>query len=149
MRTTLALKSSFKSILCILLLCCFSLVSIPTYAEAAIKVYDYANLFSTEELEALENDAKTLSETYQLDIGIVTTNDAEGKNQVQYADDFYNNNNYGYGNDADGLIFLIDMDNRQICISACGLAQRYFTDARVNKMLDSLYTFFSNKDYYR
>ena len=149
MRTSnLHTKASFKNILCVLLLFCFCLVSIPTFASADIKVYDYANLFSTEELDELETSSKNLSETYQLDIGIVTTNDAEGKNQVQYADDFYDNNGYGYGSSADGLLFLIDMDNRQICISPCGLGEKYFTDARIDKMLDSIYDYVSNADYY-
>lgn len=148
MRTTLNIKPYFKSIICILLLFCFSLIHIPTFATANIKVYDYANLFSAEELEQLENNAKTLSETYQLDVGIVTANDAEGKTAEAYADDFYDNNGYGYGSDADGLIFLIDMDNRQIWISTCGLGIQYFTDSRIEKMLDSLYEYVSNSNYY-
>ena len=102
MRTTLNVKSCFKTIVYILFLFCFSLVSIPTFATADIKVYDYANLFATEELEQLEGAAKTLSETYQLDVGIVTTNDAEGKTAEAYADDFYDNNGYGYGSNAHG-----------------------------------------------
>ena len=106
MRTTLNVKSCFKSILCILFLFCFSLVSIPTFATADIKVYDYANLFSTEELEELEATAKTLSETYQLDVGIVTTNDAEGKTAEAYADDFYDNKGYGYGSNAAIVLVL-------------------------------------------
>ena len=148
MRTTLNVKSCFKSILCILFLFCFSLVSIPTFATADIKVYDYANLFSTEELEELEATAKTLSETYQLDVGIVTTNDAEGKTAEAYADDFYDNKGYGYGSNADGLLFLMDMDNRKIWIFTCGLGIQYFTDARIEKILDSLYEYVSNADYY-
>ena len=148
MRTTLNVKSCFKTIVYILFLFCFSLVSIPTFAVADIKVYDYANLFATEELEQLEGAAKTLSETYQLDVGIVTTNDAEGKTAEAYADDFYDNNGYGYGSNADGLLFLIDMDNRKIWLSTCGLGIQYFTDARIEKMLDSLYEYVSNADYY-
>ncbi len=148
MRTKLNIKSYLKSIICILLLFCFSLIHIPTFAAADIKVYDYANLFSAEQLEELENNAKTLSDTYQLDVGIVTTSDAEGKTSEAYADDFYDNNGYGYGSDADGLIFLIDMDNRKIWISTCGLGIQYFTDSRIEKMLDSLYEYVSSSDYY-
>ena len=53
--------------------------SMPIFAAADTKVYDYANLFSLEQLENLEASARTLAETYKMDIGIVTIDDAEGK----------------------------------------------------------------------
>jgi len=130
------------------LLLCFCLTSMPLLASADTKVYDYANLFSIDEIESLETSAKEMAEKYQMDIGIVTTTDSEGKSSQDYADDFYDNNGYGYGNNADGLLFLIDMDNREIYISPCGLAMQYFTDLRISKMLDSTYAYVSNQDYY-
>lgn len=122
--------------------------SMPIFAAADTKVYDYANLFSLEQLENLEASARTLAETYKMDIGIVTIDDAEGKSAMDYADDFYDSNGYGYGNHLDGLLFLIDMDNRELYISTCGLGIQYFTDLRINKMLDSIYTYMSKQDYY-
>ena len=74
---------------------CFA--SIPIFAAADTKVYDYANLLTIEEIDILEASANKLAETYQMDIGIVTINDAEGKSSMAYADDFYDYNGYGYG----------------------------------------------------
>lgn len=132
----------------LIMLLAFCLTGIPTFAEAETKVYDYANLLTLEQIEALETTATELAQTYQMDIGIVTTNDSEGKSSQDYADDFYDYNSYGYGNGYDGLLFLIDMDNREIYISTCGKGIKYFTDLRINEMLDALFNDISNGDYY-
>lgn len=132
----------------ITLLCCIGFGSITLFAKADTKVVDQANLFTLDETEKLEALANDLAEKYQIDIGIVTTNDAEGKSAQEYADDFYDNNGYGYGKDMDGLLYLIDMDNREIYLSTCGLAIQYFTDLRISKLLDLAYTYVSNEDYY-
>lgn len=132
-------------LLCVLV---FGICNVSLLAAADTKVYDYANLFTLDEVETLEDSAKKLAEAYQMDIGIVTTNNAEGKSAMEYADDFYDNNDYGYGSNADGLLFLIDMDNREIYISTCGSGIQYFTDLRISEMLDSTYEYVSNANYY-
>ena len=115
---------------------------------AEVKVYDLANLFTLDEVDKLQESATSLAENYQMDIGIVTTDNANGKSAMEYADDFYDENDFGYGHNKDGLLLLIDMDNREIYISTCGLGIQYFTDLRISKMLDSAYNYISNGDYY-
>lgn len=129
------------------LLLCLSILCVPLFA-AEIHVYDYANLFSLDQVEKLETASSQLAEKYQMDLGIVTTDDAKGKSAQDYADDFYDNNNFGYGSHKDGLLLLIDMDNREIYISTSGSGIEYFTDLRISKMLDSAYTYISGGDYY-
>lgn len=119
-----------------------------TSFAAEVKVYDFANLFTLDELDELEKGATSLAETYQMDVGIVTTQDAKGKSAMAYADDFYDENDFGYGSHKDGLLLLMDMDNREIYISTCGSGIQYFTDLRISKMLDSAYNYISNRDYY-
>lgn len=115
---------------------------------AEVKVYDLANLFTLDEVDKLQESATSLAETYQMDVGIVTTDDANGKSAQEYADDFYDENDFGYGHNKDGLLLLMDMDNREIYISTCGLGIQYFTDLRISNMLDSAYNYISNGDYY-
>ena len=129
-----------------LLLCLYALCF--TSFAAEVKVYDFANLFTLDELDKLEKGATSLAEIYQMDVGIVTTDDANGKSAMAYADDFYDENDFGYGSDKDGLLLLIDMDNREIYISTCGSGIQYFTDLRISNMLDSAYNYISNGDYY-
>ena len=47
----------------------------------------------------------------------------------------------------DGVALLIDMDNREITISTCGIAIRYLTDSRIDNILDAAYAKISNGDY--
>ena len=56
-------------------------------------------------------------------------------------------NSFGLGEDRSGVLFLIDMENRLPHISTTGMAIRYFTDSRLNAILDSCYDDLSNGDY--
>lgn len=147
-RISLNNLSRLKVISLILTLLGLLFINTPIFASADTKVYDYANLLTLEEIESLETTATELAQTHQLDVGIVTTDDAEGKSAQAYADDFYDYNGYGYGSNYDGLLFLIDMDNREIYISTCGSGISYFTDQRINNMLDDAYDYVSDGDYY-
>ena len=61
----------------------------------------------------------------------VTTDDAQGKSATAYADDFFDEHST---EQEDGVALLIDMDNREITISTCGIAIRYLTDSRISWM---------------
>jgi len=130
-----ALRRIFSMILLISIL--FS-VALNVRADKVL-VYDGANLFTEEERLTLEKEANNLSNEYNMDIVIVTTNDAEGKTSREYADDFFDYSGFGVGEDRDGILFLIDMDNREVYISTSGIAIRYLTDYRIEKILDKVF----------
>src|SRR5690606_7002669 len=108
------------------------------YANKTL-VFDDAMLFSDDERVALEVEANNLSSEYKMDIVIVTTNNAEGKTSREYADDFYYYGGFGVGDDYDGILFLIDMDNREAYIYTSGIGIRYLTDLRMDKVLDRVF----------
>lgn len=134
------------SALILIFICFFTLCS-PLIA-AVPRVNDLANLLSLDQIEELEKKLTILSETYQMEVVIVTTNDAEGKTSRDYADDFYDTHGYGYGDNWDGVLFLIDMDNRQLWISTCGLGARYINDVRINNLLDVIAPYLTTANYY-
>lgn len=113
-------------------------------------VFDEANLFTPEDIIKLEEQANLLSETYELDIVIVTTDDVLGKTSREYADDFYDDGGFGIGSGYDGILFLIDMDNREPYISTTGLGIRYLTDRRIESIIDQTFDGgLIEGDYYR
>lgn len=120
-------------------------ISVGVFAED-INVYDQAELFTQEEITELQGYIDGVKADYsnKIEIVIATTDNAEGKTAMEYADDFYDYNGFP----EDGVLFLIDMDNREIWISKKGEAIRYFTDARINYALDNSYVFMSEEDYY-
>lgn len=103
------------------------------------RVYDQAELFSEAQKEALQQRISELTGQLQLDIVIVTTNHTDGKTSRDYADDFYDENGFGFGEEYDGLLLLINMQDREVYISTCGKAIEYFTDARIEAVLDEIY----------
>lgn len=136
----------FLTLLCFIFLCSFVILG-GQNLQAAQRVYDFAQLFTEDEEITLENELSTIRNEEQMDVGIVTTNDAEGKTSPDYADDFYDRYELGYGSTRDGLLLLLDMDNREVYISTCGQAISIFNDARIEKMLRAIVGEMKEKDY--
>jgi len=111
------------------------------------RVFDQADLFSEEEEQALEDQIAEIKSRARLDLVVVTTEDAQGKASRSYADDFYDTGGFGIGKNYDGMLFLIDMDNREIYISTAGAMQRFLTDSRIESMLDHAYDYVQRGDY--
>ena len=76
------------------------------------KVYDFANLLTDEEEKKLYNSINEYIEKYDMDMAVVTIDKNNKASAMDYADDFYDYNNFGIGSTHDGLLFLIDMDTR-------------------------------------
>ena len=112
--------------------------------KKVVEVFDYAGLLSESEIADLEMQIADMKEKTGWDIFAVTTDYAEGKSSMAYADDFYDEYT---AEDSDGILVLIDMDNREIYISTCGKAIRYLTDARIERVLDDGFYYVSNGDY--
>ena len=129
-----------------LLVTTFVTTFVPTYA-ASTKVYDQANLLSASEEATLQTKIDELVSTYQMDVGIVLSNSMDGKTSRAYADDFYDGNGFGIGEDYSGLLMLINMEDREVYISTCGKGISYFTDARINTMLDKITPHLKDQNY--
>ncbi len=115
--------------------------------DATKKIYDYANLITKDEEEALYNKVQEFINKYDMDMAIVTINSNPKSSSMAYADDFYDYNNFGKGTNKTGLLFLIDMQNRNMWISTTGDAINIYTDSRINTILDYTYDKISNEDY--
>lgn len=134
-----------------ILLCGFCLLAGMIFCQdsyAAEKyVYDEAFLLTMEETEELEQMAGQFSERWGMDFGVATTDDALGKTSRDYADDFYDAH-FDISDERGGVLYLIDMDNREIYLSTCGQAIRYLTDERIERILDEAYAEIADGDYY-
>ena len=125
------------------------LLSFVTIVSADINsVVDYANLLSSEEEQQLRGDLASFKEKYNMDTVIVTSNDLGGKSQIDYADDYFDYNGYGVGEDKSGVLLLIDMDDRKVWISTSGEAIKYFTDSRIDNIVDDVTAQLKNADYF-
>lgn len=114
------------------------------------KVFDDADLLTSEQEERLQQVALSSADTAQLDLVIVTTNDTHGKTSQQYAEDFYQQNGFGYENSTkgSGAILLINMEDRDAYIATKGIAIQYLDDATIEYILDDIFEYLPDADYY-
>lgn len=140
-------KSAFILALLVALMC----FAFTAFAEGGhpSRVVDYADLLTDEHEAALEKRLNDISESHNFDIVVATTDDAGGKTAMEYADDLFDYGGYGMGdNGIDGVLLLIDMDNRDIWISTKGRGIDLFSDSDIQSVIDTFYDYVKNADYY-
>ena len=116
------------------------------------KIYDLAEKLTEDEEEKLYNMAVSFSEEYKMGMVLVIIDEnpygvSDDYTRI-YSQDFYWYNGFGFGGNRDGIIFLIDLDNRYPYITTRGEATLVFDDARIDKMHDSAYDYLVSSDYY-
>ena len=116
--------------------------------NAEEKIYDFADLYTDSEEKDLYNEVNSYIQSYNMDLVIVTINRNNKSSPQEYADDFYDYNDFGISSNRDGVLFLIDMQNREIYMYTTGTAIEMYNDYRINEALDSVYTYMSDEDYY-
>lgn len=112
------------------------------------RLYDKSGLFDAEEAQEIEALITSAISAVEFDIVVVTTDNAEGKSPRDYADDFYDENGFGYGEDASGCLLLLDFENREVAISTAGKAIYYLTDERIERILDDVMKGMADADYH-
>ncbi len=125
----------------VMILLLLSLLCVPACAEHA-PVLDHAGVYTDQEIAEMETIINELISAYQMDIGVLTTRDvpdSQGDDSVtvRYADDFFDLNGYGMGEDRAGVLFILDMQNRYNYLSTAGTMADYLNDHRISEILDS------------
>ena len=113
-------------------------------ADDYFKAKRQAELFE----EELETKLNQISEDYDCDIVVDIEESIDGMDPTAYADDFFDYNDYGMGEDKSGILFLITMSERKWCISTHGEAIQIFTDAGQEYMTDNFGSYLSDGEYY-
>jgi uncharacterized protein len=120
-------------------------VQAASLAEGPQRVFDDAGLLTETEIAMLESEIASARTSMKMDLVVLTSEGAEysssdtqaEKNGMAFADDFYDQNGFGVGEDFSGMIYFIDMSNRMPIITTCGKMIDYITDARLEKILDN------------
>jgi len=98
------------------------------------RLVDKAELLSDSEKTELLYTLDEISERQQVDVVVLTVPSLEGASPMEYADDFYDNNGYGFGDNHDGILFLISMEERDWYISTTGYGITAVTDENIAYM---------------
>lgn len=113
-------------------------------------VVDNADLLTDEEEKTLVEKCDAFTAEFLAEIAVVTITDLEGKSAEAYADDFYDYNGYGYGENDDGLLVLYlpgEQGERQVHITTHGTANEQISDEEIDLILDAVIPYLINEDY--
>lgn len=113
------------------------------YVNATEKIYDFANLFYEDNLDQLKEEIQSIISKENYEIIIVTINNLDTRSPQEYADDFYDYNDF----QMDGILLLISLESRDIYISTSGKGQILFDNNRVDKMIQKITPHLSAKNY--
>ncbi|MDD3141408.1 MAG: TPM domain-containing protein [Lachnospiraceae bacterium] len=143
-------KKQFFYIINILLFCSLFLgtaLSVTASASKNARVFDNAGLLSGEEVSVIEDEIDKIQADIQMDVVVVTTDNTGGLSSMEYADNYFDEYEFGTGDAKSGALVLIDMYNRQIYISTNGNMISYLTDKRIEYILDDAYSYLTDKEY--
>lgn len=137
-----------KKKLIILFALLFVSISLFSATEGKAFVLDGASLLSSSEKTALEEMLSYISANQSMDIVVATTDTFGDSSARAFADDLYDNNNYGYGIDKDGILLLVGMSEHEYYISTSGLAISFFSDSTIRRIGDEIAPLLTSSDYY-
>lgn len=128
---------------------CFS-VAIPVCAEESLsRLVDNADLLTDSEETSLLSQLDNISEKQEMDIVVVTTDSLEGYTPQEYADNVFDYCGYGIGDNRDGLLLLVSIEDNDWHISTSGYAITAFTDAGREYMSEQFLPYLSDGEYYK
>lgn len=113
-------------------------------------VVDKAELLTDAQETELITRLTEISDKYELDLAVLTVNSFEGKSPEAFADDFYDYNGYGRGENADGALLVYKPGaegDRRLQISTCGKAIDALNDSRINSVINDIKQYFIDEDY--
>ena len=83
---------------------------------------DKANLLSDSKEQEILSKLEYIKNYHQCEVVILTVNSLDNLDVLDYADLYYSNNNYGYGDDKTGIMLIISDEERDYGIYVRGKA---------------------------
>lgn len=112
--------------------------------DATLRVYDFAGLMTEDEEASIKAAIDEFEAEYtNINLVVVTINSNPKKSARDYADDFFDYNSFSNN----GVLFLIDMDTRNMWISTTGSSISKLTDSRIDDILDVVEPRVKSKEY--
>lgn len=110
-------------------------------------VIDDAGLIKASDEKELDKKIKNIQKD-KFDVVILTVKSLDGKSAQDYADDYYDNNDYGLDNEKSGVLFLVSKGDRKYHISTKGVGIKAFTDYGIGRIKEEIKPYLSDGDYF-
>ena len=115
--------------------------------ERMSRMVDEADVLSDSEEANLLAKLDELSVRQEFDVVIITITSLGGQGALDFADDYFLNYGHGFGDNRDGILFMVSPEERDWAFAVSGFGRDAFTYAGqefiVNKML-----YYLSDDYY-
>ena len=105
-------------------------------------VYDGAELLTQSEIKKLAEDMAPITD--HCNVALVTTDENDFNDIMDYSDEVY----YRIFSDKSGVMFIIDMDTRELSMFARGAMEKVVTKSYGYDITDNVYKYATDGDYY-
>lgn len=139
-----------KKIVILIITAVFCLLSaLPVYAEfKQPPITDLAGYLTEEQNEELTARLNSIREKYSFDVAFVSEKSLSAVDAQASADDIYDYNGYGYGENYDGILFYIADYERKYHFSTCGSGETIFNEKGLAYLEKKVVPFLKEDNYY-
>ena len=144
------MSKTLRARLCLALALCLSacLLVAPALAADSQRVFDEGGLLSPAEEDALHERIAALQASTGMDFVVLTSKQAHGDvDQQTVADEYYDRFGFGLDEENSGVLYYIDLYERQYYLSTTGRMIDYLTDERIQRVLDAMESGMRSGDY--
>lgn len=135
----------FVLLICSVLCCTVFAESVD--AESPLLV-DQADLLTISEETTLITKLSSLSNKYNVDVAIVTTDGLGGTTAADMAEYLYDELEYGTGSEKSGVMMLVSLEERDWAVHVHGVGEDAIGDSEMQAIMDEVMPYLSNDDFY-
>ena len=129
------------------LVLCLSL-SVTVFAQDGMpRLVDSADLLTDSEEISLQKRIDEVSEKFKVELVIVTVETVGDYTADEFVEDFYDENNYGYGENRDGVLLLVAMEERDYRILSNGLGADAVSSGDIEDIGNTISSYLTDGDY--
>ena len=134
---------------CLLLLLITTSFVVTAYADFQNpSIVDDAGYLMQSELASLSKELDEVREKYGFEVAIYTESDMTSSTAEASADDIYDYNGYGAGENDDGILLYICSDTREYHFTTHGEGLKYFNSNGLKYLENKVVPYLSKDDYY-
>lgn len=107
------------------------------WSEDYYRITDPYSLLTEKEIDNIDQNCIEVVSQFHVDIAgaIVTPADYADSSMEALGDAFYQNGNYGYGENRDGYMVVYDMEKHEMCINGYGIAATLLDETALNAVI--------------
>ena len=115
--------------------------------EFSSRLVDRGMLLDEDEEEGLLAQLDQISQQFQMDVVVVSVNGLEGQKPQDYGASIFADHEYGLGTERDGVLLLINAEDRSWHLHTSGHGTTVFADEALNNVADQVAPKFREESY--